>query len=275
MLLAGRGARAAHVEGWRLAGREIAACRPLVRSLIAEGPDRFPPLVNLELASQGLFYYHDLSSDLPEEITCYRFLDAPTGYVPPRVPPTGRIVARRFDGSLGIAEAGEYFAGRPRLEPYRLYERAVAASSLGESLDLLRSGSVDVAREAVLEAPPEVLARLHAGAGPHASTFELLGPLQRDPAAGTITLAVGLDCQRTVLFAAQVSWLHLLQLSTEYALLLGRDDPRVVLPSASLDGEPVPCWFLNGAGIGVLIPAGEHELVLHWSLADRGPVPAR
>ena len=268
-LLAAHAPREERLARWRAALAEIDACRPDAVRMARLAPDVPPTLVNLETTTAMLFAYHFGLE--PSEVQHVGFLDAATGYVPPVHDPPEPWYGRRCEGSLGPIERDAYFASRPALEPLRLYERVLTVASLEEARRRLADGSADVTREVLAEAPPELFAAL--GGGPveaPAGSVELLEPLAFDPGSREATMRVRVRTPRPAVLAYldEVLYRDLMRISLDQTIFSGVRETRVIELQARRAGsrERLPAFHVDAYGLGVLVPAGEHELALLFTV---------
>lgn len=273
-LLASHAPRAARLERWTAALREVEACRPAALELARLDPSRPPALVNLDTTTAALFAYHFRRD--PTELVRVGFLDAATGCVPPRLNPPEPWFGRRCEGSYGPIEPRTYLSARPALEPLGLYERVVPVSTLGEARRRLADGSVDVAREVLAEAPAELFADVGRGAGAPGSV-ELLEPLVFDPGAREAAMRVRVRTPRSAVLAYldDVLYRDELRISLDQTIFSDVRETRVIELEARVaaTGELRPTFRLDAYGLGVLVAPGDHELALRFTVT--GPAELR
>jgi len=257
--------RRARLVRWQGALEEV---RIVARDALAMARDggEAPVLVNLEPSSSGPFCYAFGVID-PTRLCLRGFLDAASAYEEPGDRPEGVWYGRRFEGSYGRLEPALYFAQRPRVEPMRFYDRALAVGSLDEAERALRDPAVDVTTTAVVEASRAALDSLLEGSDAP-GTLEVLVPFEFGVNWARMTVAA--RTTRSALLVYQEHWLYeyLSRLSADQALRTGQEDLRRVRLEARdrRTGELAPVFAANAYGFGVLLAPGEHELELAWSV---------
>ncbi len=259
------GPRAERLEAWSDALVEIDAIAEPVARLAATDPDRVPVLVNLEASTSGLFVYH---FGLPlTQLRSLGFLDAASAYVDPGPDPGGLWYGRRF-ADYGVIQPELYLAQRPTIEPMRLYARGIQVRTLADARERLADSSVDLTREALIEAGDAVMETLHAGhtVAVGGETLEVVEPLAWNVAERKGTLRVRVRTQRPVVLALQPNDLFhgFYRFSPDQMLYSNVREPRGARLAAKLasDGSELPTFFVNAFGLGTLVPPGDHEIEL-------------
>jgi hypothetical protein len=262
-------ARRGAFQSWEHGLAELSTVVVAAREEAVAGAKAPPPLVNLQRSAQQAFAYF-LGSD-PRETRKIEFLDAPTGFEEPGRLHPGPWYGRRSDGTYGALEGERYFAGRPRLEPLRLFTRARPVGSLEEARALLASGSVDVMLEALVQAPPEALRGLDGGEG-GAPELEVVEPFRFQGREGGLVVRVRSD--RPTVLAYLEHWLFESErvMPSEDLYIHRRNDARSAAMTARdrASGESLATYFVDGFGLGTVVPAGERVLELGFAVQDYG-----
>jgi hypothetical protein len=270
-LVGSQGPREERLERWHEALGEIELCKEDARALATAGLERPPVLVNLESTTAALFLYH--FEVAPGDLVRIGFLDAATGHVEPGTRPEGPWYGRRREGSYGSIDAALYLAESPRVEALRLYGRAVPVGSLAEARARLADGSVDVTSELLVEAEAERLASLDGGARDARApgAVQVLEPFVFGPETRTASMRVRVSCARAAVLAYQENTLYQdwLRVSPDQTIFSGVRRQRVVeLRAHSVTtGQELDTFYVNAFGLGALVPPGEHEVQLDFSVA--------
>jgi hypothetical protein len=269
-------ARRERLARWQAALAEIRIVERDAAAFARES-DAPPVLVNLEASSSGPFCYAFGVLD-PTALRMRGFLDAASAWEEPGDRPAGVWYGRRFEASYGRIEPDLYFAGRPRVEGLRAYERALAVGSLAEAERALRDPAVDLTSRAVVEATSAELAAVLGSAEPSSesagspATIEILAPFEFG--ANWARMTVRVRAERALLLVYQEHWLFefLSRLSADQALRTDQDDVRRVELEARERpaGERAPVFRANAFGFAVPLAPGEHELELAWKVRGDG-----
>jgi hypothetical protein len=262
-------ARRARLVRWQAALAEVHVVERDARALARE-LDEPPVLVNLEPSSVGPFCYAFGVLD-PTALRLRGFLDVASAYEEPGDRPPGVWYGRRFEGSYGRIDPERYFAGRPRVEPIRTYERALPVGSLDEAERVLRDPALDLTTTAVVEARAAELAAFlgppPAEPGPPAA-IEVVAPFEFG--SNYARMSVRLRVERPALLVYQEHWLHeyLSRLSADQVLRSDQADLRRVALAAreQATGASLPVLRANAFGFAVPLAPGGHELELAWSV---------
>jgi len=279
--------RAARLERWENALREIAAVRPALFELAARQPDEPPVLVNLETTTSAalLYAYPELIERGPAALRTVGFLDAVGGLVPPTPEHLAQLegawFGRRCDGSFGPIEPADYLTARPRVPEHVLVGRAIRVAGLDEARAALTRPDVDPSRMAVVQASDEAWSAIERALGEVESPdppersgpvgeLEVLAPLTADAAGRSATLRVRVRAPAPALLACHDNVLYdpLYRFAPDQVLFSDVEGQRAIglraLDAAS--GEELATCSVNAFGLGCLVPAGEHEIELVFSL---------
>ncbi len=257
--------RGKRLQRWRASLAEVAIVAGDARELAREYEEP-PVLANLEPSSAGPFYYFFRIVD-PQGVRMRGFLDAASAFEEPGDRPSGLWYGRRLDGTYGRIEPELYFSSRPTVEPLRLYDSAMLVSSLDQALEAFADPSLDLKRVALLEAREADVAALVADESPLGS-IEVLAPFEHG--LNWARMSVIVRASRPALLVYQEHWLfeYFNRLSADQALLTDQQDLRRAAMEAKdrRTGEIIRTLHANAFGFGVLVPAGESELDLAWSV---------
>jgi hypothetical protein len=263
-----RGVRGQRLELWREAVSEVEACRAPLAALARAHPESPPVCANLETTTIGLLLYL-WPGTTEADLTDLGFLDAASGYVAPSQSPPGPWFGRRCEGSYGVIDPEPYFRERPELAPWRLHARARPVRSLRDALRRMADGSVDLAREALVEAPPEAVRALADAPEDDAGELRVLEELALDAVRPGASMRVLVRAPRPVLLVVQAGFLYqpLYRIAPDQALFSDVRERRVIRLRARSNGTDLPTFAANGFGSAVLVPSGEHSVELDWSIA--------
>jgi len=256
--------RAAQLERWHAATREVAAVVDLIRARAWTPSGEPPALVNVETSSAAAAGYW-LELDDVSRVATLDFFDAVGAYVAPSNAPPRPWIGRRVDGSYGEIDPATYFDGRTEVPELALVGAFHPAADVGEARRLLADAAIDHARTAVVETDVAAL-------GPRTAegTVVELEPLVGDLVQGWGRMSVGVEAAGPTVLALRSSfqYWHRMRFSPDQMIFSDVSYVRALRLAARIDGGPaIDAFPLDAFGFGVPVPAGTHRVDLEWRRA--------
>jgi len=266
VLFSSEHSRRARLEEWRGATVFV---RDFDR-VLGERPDSEPQaLLGLDTSVRGVLSVRRAGLDFVG-LPAVALLDTPLGYVRPEAMPPGPWIGRTFRGEIAwIDDPERYFGDRIELAPVSLVDSAVLVETLDQALDSLWGPTFDPRRAAVVEAPAEALALLVPGGVGH---VEQRQSLTMDAGGGGAEQHFAVTTSQPMLLVVSEPWSfgERWRFPKDQAVAQRVRERRVLVPSATdgTSGAELATFRANAHGAAVLVPAGEHTVVLRWRLAS-------